>query len=173
MDWTLQSERLTFRELNKADFDALRGFLQDIEVMRAWEHAFTDDEVRRWIEENRMRYARDGFSYCAAISRETGGLIGVAGLLAEQAGGESHTGLGYILGKAFWHRGYALESARAWMAHAFDTLGLDEVTAQIRPENLASRRVAERLGMVVKGEFVRHYRGKDMIHLLYSRKRNV
>lgn len=41
------------------------------------------------------------------------------------------------------------------------------MTAQIRPNNLPSVKVAERLGMTVRSQFVKRYRGKDMIHLIY------
>lgn len=57
------------------------------------------------------------------------------------------------------------------MAYAFDRLGAQKVIAEIRPENRPSRRVAERLGMWVEREFVKHYRGKEMPHLIYSKTR--
>ena len=59
------------------------------------------------------------------------------------------------------------------MAYAFSSLGARRVIAEIRPENRRSRRVAERLGMQVTGEFVKRYHGKDMLHLIYSRERTV
>lgn len=167
----LESERLVLRKLTEVDFPMLCAVLQDIDVMYAWEHAFTDEEVRDWLRENLSRYETDGYSYWAVIIKETNEFSGVAGLLREEADGEEYVGIGYIFAKAFWHQGYASEAARACMEHAFHTLGIREVTAQIRPENLPSRRVAEKLGMIVKKEFIRHYRGKEMPHLLYSKLR--
>lgn len=136
--------------------------------MYAWEHAFTEEEVRGWMEEQAVRYQRDGFSYFAAMERKTGELIGVIGPLVETVGKKREIGVAYILDKTFWGRGYAVEGARASMEYAFSHLGAKKVIAQIRPENLASQKVAQRLGMKREGEFVKHYRGRDMVHWIYS-----
>ena len=53
--------------------------------------------------------------------------------------------------------------------YAFDELNIDEITAQIRPDNLSSRRLAEKLGMIPKKEFTKIYKGKEIKHILYSR----
>ena len=166
-DIVLQTLRLYLRKIRMADRPAIGSILQDAEVMYAWEHAFSDDEVTDWMEQNLMRYDRDGYSYWAVMEKSTGDLVGLCGLLAEKAGEESDLGIGYIFGKKYWHRGYAQESASACVDYAFRTLGAGHVTAQIRPNNLPSVKVAERLGMTVRSQFVKRYRGKDMIHLIY------
>ena len=169
MQWIFKSERLGFRHITQEDAPALSAFLQDIDVMYAWEHAFSDDEVAQWIQKNLHRYTRDGFSYFAAVEKDTGKLIGAMGPLVEEAGPETHIGIAYILNKAYWHKGFAREGAEACVQYAFTTLHVPRITAQIRPDNRASRRVAEHLGMRVIGKFVKHYNGKDMPHLLYGR----
>lgn len=166
-DIVLKTLRLYLRKIRMADRPAIGSILQDAEVMYAWEHAFSDDEVTDWMEQNLMRYDRDGYSYWAVMEKSTGDLVGLCGLLAEKAGEESDLGIGYIFGKKYWHRGYAQESASACVDYAFRTLGAGHVTAQIRPNNLPSVKVAERLGMTVRSQFVKRYRGKDMIHLIY------
>ena len=163
----IETERLVLRELTEADFEAAREILGDARVMYAWEHGFSDDETRAWIAENIARYRRDGFSYLAAVERAGGALAGFIGPLVETVDGERRTGVGYILGKNFWGRGYATEGAAACIDYAFDQLGADEVIAEIRPENSASRRVAERLGMTARESFVKIYKGKEMPHLIY------
>ncbi len=168
----LETDRLIFRHIAAEDYAAICPILQDIEVMYAWEHAFSDKEVTDWINENIMRYERDGYSYWAVIEKASGKLIGVSGLLAEQADGEQFVGVGYIYNKAYWHKGYAFEGAAGCMRYAFEVLGLNEVTASIRPNNYPSRKVAEKLGMTVKKEYVKHYKGKVMPHLLYSKNRD-
>lgn len=164
----LETPRLYLREIRPDDYPALCRILQDIDVMYAWEHAFSDEEVTQWIVKNLMRYERDGYSYWAAIEKTAHELIGVTGLIAEEADGEPYVGIGYIYSKSHWGKGYAFEGAAACADYAFEVLDLTEVTAQIRPENAASRKVAERLGMSVKKHFIKHYKGKDMPHLLYS-----
>ena len=52
----VETERLFARELTNEDFSELSGILQDIEVMYAWEHSFSDDEVKEWINNNIKRY---------------------------------------------------------------------------------------------------------------------
>lgn len=164
----IKTPRLYLRQLKKEDYPFVCLFLQDIEVMYAWEHSFTGSEVTDWIDENIMRYERDGYSYWAVVERETEKLIGVCGLLAEQADEEKYVGIGYIFNKTYWNKGYAYESASACLAYAFDNLDIRMVTAQIRPENIASRKLAEKLGMTVKKQFVKDYKGKKMLHLLYA-----
>ena len=163
-----QSERLDFRQIAEDDFDALCAILQDERTMYAWEHGFTDEEVHEWIKKNIVRYETDGFSYFAARRRDTGELIGVMGPLMEEVEGSRHIGIGYILRRDCWHSGYAAEGAAACLQYAFEALHAEQVIAQIRPENTASRRVAERLGMTVIGQFVKTYRGKEMPHLIYT-----
>lgn len=80
--------------------------------------------------------------------------------------------VGYLFQKAYWHQGYAAEAAIACRDWALETLGVDEVFSIIRENNAASRRVAERNGMTVKGAFTKHYHGVDMPHLVYSVSRD-
>lgn len=170
MKWILESERLGFREITKEDFTLLCPILQDGEIMYAWEHGFTESEVRDWIEKNISRYASDGFSYYAAIRKTTGELIGMMGPLIENIQGRAHIGVAYILDKKYWGQGYATEGAKACMEFAFSHLHAENVIAEIRPENLPSRKVAERLGMRIIGAFMKEYNGRQMKHLIYSKK---
>jgi len=67
-------------------------------------------------------------------------------------GGQPETEIGYRLARAYWGRGYATEAARAVRDYAFDTLRLQRLIAMIDPQNGASIRVAEKLGMVYEKE---------------------
>jgi RimJ/RimL family protein N-acetyltransferase len=165
----LETSRLCLRKIQTDDYKDISSILQDIDVMYAWEHAFSDGEVIQWIDENIMRYDRDGYSYWAVIEKTSDRLIGVTGLISEEADDENYVGIGYIYKKSYWGNGYASEAASACIDYAFNVLHLSEITAQIRPENTVSRKVAERLGMSVKKQFIRHYKNKDMLHLLYTR----
>lgn len=165
----METPRLYLRKIQTSDRDAICSILQDIDVMYAWEHAFSDAEVSEWINECIMRYNRDGFSYWAVIEKASGHLIGVAGLIAEEADDENYIGIGYIYNKAYWNKGYAFESASACVKYAIDVLHTGEITAQIRHDNASSRKVAEKLGMHIKKQFIKHYNGKEIPHLLYSR----
>ena len=164
----IETERLVLRELTEADFDAAREISGDARVMYAWEHGFSDAETRAWIAENIARYRRDGFSYLAAVERAGGALAGFIGPLVETVDGVRRTGVAYILGRSFWGRGHDSEGAAARGDYEFDQLAARGVIAAVRPENSASRRVAERLGMTARESFVKIYKGKEMPHLIYT-----
>ena len=117
---------------------------------------FRDPEVGRWVggahatlEESRAMIARAHareLSMWAVEERETGVLVGEVGLQPlELLGPEVE--IGWTIGRERWGRGYATEAAAPWLDVAFTTLGLDEVLATVLPENAASHRVAEKLGM--------------------------
>lgn len=164
----LETERTYLRPICLEDFAELAAILGDRQVMYAWEHAFSDEEIYDWIQENLVRYARDGYSYWAVVLKHTNRLIGVAGLLREYVGEDAYIGLGYIFHKDFWHQGFALECAEACKQYAFHVLQIPLLTAQIRPDNMSSRKTAERLGMSALQEFERVYRGKRIPHILYG-----
>lgn len=166
--WVLQTPRLGFRRLSHADHGALRPILGDPETMYAWEYGFSNMQITQWIDKCLARYAGDGYAYFAAIDKEAGVLIGLIGLLNEDIDGDIQLGVGYILAKHHWGKGYAAEGAKGWLDYAFDTLGAARVIADIRPENTASRRVAQRLGMCVAGRHVKNANGKEMPHLVYA-----
>ena len=166
MDVVIETRRLQLRRLCAGDFAAVAAFLQDPSVMYAWEHGFSDREVEDWLAENARRYERDGYSYFAALDRASGLVVGAVGPLVETVGTARVPGVAYILRRDCWGRGYAFEGARASAAYLFEEQGTARVCATIRPDNAASRQVAERLGMRETGSFVKHYRGKEMPHLL-------
>ena len=74
----LETPRLLLRPFVPEDLAALRQTLGDPQVMYAWEHGFSDEEVAGWISRNRRRYAQEGMGYLAAVERQTGELVGTA-----------------------------------------------------------------------------------------------
>ncbi len=75
--------------------------------------------------------------------------------------------VGYHFRRDQWGHGYATEAARACMGLAFHTFGAGKVISLIRPENVPSRRVAERNGMTLERQ-VMHY---GLPHLVYAMRR--
>lgn len=165
----LSSKRLNFRKITSDDYKSICKILQDRDIMYAWEHAFSNEEVRDWIKENLTRYENEGFSYFAVIEKDTKNFIGLMGPLIENINGQKYIGIAYILDKNYWGCGYAAEGAKACMDYAFNVLGADKVIAQIRPENVSSRKVAQKIGMKIESEYTKIYRDKKMRHLIYSR----
>lgn len=167
-NYIIETKRLVLRKIEKSDFNEIAKILKDIEIMYAWEKSFSDDEVYDWIDKNISRYEKDGFSYFLAIRKEDKKVVGLMGPLVENIENKDYIGVAYILNKKYWGNGYALEGIKECVNYAFDKLKAKEVIAQIRPENISSRKVAEKLNMKLVGEFVKVYEGKEMPHLIYS-----
>lgn len=167
----LQTDRLLLREMEEADLDALRRILQDPEVMYAYAHAFSEEEVQAWFQKQRGNYARYGYGLWAVVLSATGEMIGQCGLTPQPWENQQVTEIGYLLAKAFWHNGYATEAAIACKRYAFDVLKEKEVFSIIRDQNLPSQRVARRNGMQICGRMVKQYYGMEMPHLIFSVRR--
>ena len=166
----VETDRLRLREMSETDMPALSRILQDSEVMYAYEHAFSDEEVRRWYEKQAENYRRYGFGLWAVVLKQTEEMIGQCGLTMQAWNTRTVPEIGYHLAKTHWHRGYAIEAARACKRYAFECLGIDEVFSIIRDNNIASMNVAIRNGMEIRGSFAKHYRNIDMPHLVFSAK---
>jgi [ribosomal protein S5]-alanine N-acetyltransferase len=103
---------------------------------------------------------RHGFSLWAVEERESGEVIGVAGLvLVEMTGPEVE--VVYELEPAVWGRGIATECGKACLEVAFGPLGLERVVALSYPENGPSVRVMQKIGMTDDGEFEAY--GRTMV----------
>lgn len=166
----LETERLYLREMTQDDYPALCKIMQDAEVMYAYEHPFDDAEVQAWMEKQFARYKQYGFGLWAVVLKESGEMIGQCGLTMQEVSGQDRQVLeiGYLFQKAFWHCGYAIESAKACKKYAFEVLKAKEVFSIIRDTNIASQKVAQRNGMTVRGKFIKHYFNMDIPHLLFS-----
>lgn len=90
-------------------------------------------------------YESHGVGMCAMIWKETGEIIGSAGL--QPLEGTDEIEVGYSMVKPFWGRGIGTEAARGWLEYGFGTMGLDRIVAVAQLENSASRRIMEKLGM--------------------------
>ncbi len=167
----LETERLILRELVQEDFDEVCKLLQDPVVMYAYEGAYNNQEVQEWLERQFRRYANDGFGLWGVVEKECGELIGQCGVTWQDCDGKRIPEVGYLLRKEFWHKGYATEAAIACKEYAFEKLGFDEVFSIIRDTNVASQNVASRNGMKKVAAFVKHFRGVDMLHLVFRVQR--
>lgn len=153
----LSTSRLVLRRWRLSDLDALAEVFAQREV---WEFPFgrglTTDEtelrLRRYLE----TWERDGFGKYAMGLASTGAFIGYAGLEVvtwfHEIEGEVE--ISWRLDPSYWGHGYATEAALASLAVGFDQLGIDRVVAVIEPANVASSRLAGRIGLQAVRETV-------------------
>src|SRR5271157_3768764 len=168
----LQTPRLLLREFIPEDADALALVLSDPETMRYYpapqgRAGYDRAGVEQWIERNRQRYQNDGVGLWAMELMTTQELIGDCGVLRQQVEGEYFYEIGYHLRRDLWGQGLATEAAIACRDWAFAHLKTERLISLIRPENLPSRRVAERNGMTIWREV--NWRG--LPHYVYSIER--
>ncbi len=89
-----------------------------------------------------------GYSRFAVELKESGTLIGYCGFRDSRPW--DYVDFGWAYAKRYWRRGYATEAARAVLSSA-PALGLDRIVCIVDPENVASRRVVEKIGMPFVG----------------------
>lgn len=161
------TQRLVFRQWRADDWIRFKPIATDARVIR---YVFpggapTDEEIRGHIDAARKLYVEQGFCLWPLIHRANGDLIGFCGLDHLWDGEEIE--IGYWLAHAYWGQGLATEAAQAVLAYGFEELDLQRIVAVAHPENRASLRVLEKLGMVFERIVVQQ--GLD--HVLYAKSR--
>jgi len=151
----LETPRLSLREFVPDDAAPLELVIGDPQTMRWYVRPFTRPEVEEWIARNRTRYEKHGYGLWAAMLKPTRELVGDCGLVVQEVDGERLVEVAYHIRRDCWGRGYATEAARACMRYGFETLGLGKLISLIRPENLQSRRVAEKNGLRIERQTMR------------------
>jgi RimJ/RimL family protein N-acetyltransferase len=142
----IETARLLLRPLTSEDEAALATVLSDAETMRWYPRPLTRDEVREWIERQLGRYS-SSTGLLGLVEKQTGRLIGDCGPVWQEVEGRTELEIGYHVSRERWNQGFATEAARVVIDYAFENLGVERVVSMIRPENLASRRVAEKNGL--------------------------
>jgi RimJ/RimL family protein N-acetyltransferase len=147
----LETERLALRQLTVDDVDNLFALDGDPAVMRYLSGG--SPTPRDLIERDILpRFLSDyerfpGFGVWAAIEKSTGNFLGWLSLRPSDDDRLGEATLGYRLRKSAWGKGYATEGSRALIRKGFTELGVRRVIATTYQDNLASRRVMEKLGM--------------------------
>lgn len=144
---TVTTARLILRPLTEADTQSLHCILGERGVLRYFPHPDPPprDKVRKFILGQLGHWEDHGYGWWAVQPRSTKELIGWSGLqfLPET----EETEVGFLLSRSYWGKGLATEAARASLRYGFEELGLGSIVAIVHPENRASRRVIEKLGM--------------------------
>ena len=142
----LETERLRMRAFRNEDLDAYAVMCADPEVMRYLGTGVTLSRGDAWRSMAGFlgHWELRGYGMWALEEKSTGKLVGRAGFLNPE--GWPGFELGWTLGREHWGRGFAIEAAKRALDYAFAELKRDRVISLIRPDNVRSARVAERLG---------------------------
>lgn len=145
----LETPRLVLTMWNKGDAEMIRQLHSTIETTRylsgatPWTLEKAEERLESWFDEQ----ARDGTTKYKMLKRDDGRFIGRAGFSRFQESGRGEFELGYSIRQDAWGNGYATEIAGALAQWFFSRGFAKEFIAFTHPENSASQRVLQKIGM--------------------------
>ena len=145
-DLRIETERLLLRPAQIGDFDGFAELLGDEEAARHIGGRVSRPAAWRRFLQQPGAWAVQGFGMFSVLDRASGQWLGQTGPWRPEdwPGNE----VGWSFRRAAWGRGYAVEAATAAIDWAFDTLGWDDIIHCIDPANVASQKLAQRLGSI-------------------------
>jgi RimJ/RimL family protein N-acetyltransferase len=165
----LETKRLLLRRLIMDDLDDLFALYKDPEIRKYFPEGILNFEETKeeleWHMNGHPKYPELGL--WATIHKETEKFIGRCGLLPWTIEGQDEVEIAYLLDKSFWGQGLATEAAQGILQYGFEYLQLSRLICLIDPENIASQRVAERIGMSLEKR-VDGIAGDNFPTLIYS-----
>lgn len=145
----LETKRLILRSLQMTDLDSMAAIDADPKVCEFLPALGTRDNTAANIQRIISHEQQKGYSLYAVELKTTHEMIGWIGLLTPSF--EAHftpaVEIGWRLASQHWNQGYATEGAKAVLDYALTTLGLEEIVSFTVKNNLASRRVMEKIGL--------------------------
>lgn len=165
----LETNRLLLRHLIMDDLDELFALYSDPEIRKYFpEGVLNYEETKEELEWHMNGHPRrPELGLWATIHKETGKFIGRCGLLPWTLDGQDEVEIAYLLDKAYWKQGLATEAAQGILRYGFEQLNLSRLICMIDPGNIASQRVAERIGMTFEKK-VDGYEGDNIPFYIYS-----
>jgi len=147
---TLETPRLILRPPLEEDLDGWADMMGDAETARFIGGVQSRAVAWRGLMTMAGAWALKGFGMFSLVEKESGRWVGRLG--PWQPEGWPGTEVGWGLSRSAWGKGYATEGSAAAIQWAFDNLGWSEVIHCVDPDNVASARVAERLGSTRGGQ---------------------
>ena len=145
----IETERLILRQLTIEDAEGLSSIYSNPLTIRFMgKGSASVEEVRGHIQKHIENYYNVyGFGLWAAVLRENNSLVGRCGLLYQEIEGTKDLELAYLLDSNYWGKGLATEAAQSIVKIGFDRYKFNRIIAVINPQNIASIRVAKKVGM--------------------------
>jgi ribosomal-protein-alanine N-acetyltransferase len=148
MSSTLQTARLVLRPFKRDDLDKISVLMANQDFMRFSTGSYSGEQTAAFLEKI-VGWSESGISSLfAMIFKQTGDLLGYCGFYHPD--GFDDVEIGYRLDPKYWNQGLATEAARAVRDHGFQGWNFPRLISLIHPENVASRRVAEKNGMALE-----------------------
>jgi ribosomal-protein-alanine N-acetyltransferase len=151
-DFLIETERLRLRPYRFDDLDDLHAMFSDPEHMRWYPAPFVREISQAWLERQIAAYGTRGFALWIVEDRATHGFLGTAGPTVQLVEDVEEVEIGWHTRPGRKGEGIAPEAAAAARDWAFANLDVDHLISLVRPENQASVRVAEKIGMHVDRE---------------------
>lgn len=148
----LPTERLILRKVSMDDRDAVFAWARDPEVSRygSWDMHRTPQDTEAFIEWCLKQYDAEGLGPWVIELRKSNAVIGTCGFGSMNRHDRCGS-IGYFLARPQWGKGYATEAVRAVLRFGFGPLALHRIEARCLPENVASERVMQKVGMRFEG----------------------
>lgn len=147
----LETDRLVLRWWEMSDAEAMFRVFGDPAVHR-FSGATPDSNVtaaRAWLEREIVAAPARGFGHWAVVEKDSQEVVGSCGFRAGPRTEELE--LGFTIGAPHWGRGYATEVASACLRFGIEQLRASNVLALTMPDNVAARRVLEKIGLSLRG----------------------
>lgn len=149
---TFDTQRLKLRPFELGDAIRLHQILGVAGVLRYFPNPDPPEMERvvKLLQQKIDHWEEHGYGWWAVDFKTSGELIGWSGLHYLPETGEIE--IGYLLAKPYWGQGLATEGARIGMEFGFKQLQIPRIIGIVHPENIASQRVLENLGLVFQEE---------------------
>lgn len=157
------TKRLVAERLRETNLDSLLSMDRDPRIMDQLGGVRSEEDTVAYLQDNLRHWEAHGFGLWILSLREDGRVVGRAYLRHLHIGGNDELAIGYALLPEFWGMGLATEIASAIVGLAQTRLSLARLVAGVRPDNVASKRVLEKIG----ASFEKKATYKGVRHLLY------
>ncbi|KON87787.1 hypothetical protein AF332_13755 [Sporosarcina globispora] len=151
----IATDRLILRKMKRSDLNHLMEIFTDPVAMRYYRSTKTIEQAEDWISWTLHNYRTCGAGLWIAEEKTSGRFLGQCGITPQDTGGVAEMEIGYLFARREWGKGYATEAAIACKEYGFNSLKYKKLVSIINERNLASIRVAEKVGMRKENTFLR------------------
>jgi RimJ/RimL family protein N-acetyltransferase len=162
----IKSKRIRFGHWAKTDIDLAHELWGEPDVTKYISKTglFSDEQIAERLKFEIASEKESGVQYWPFFEKTSGKFVGVAGLHPHGVGIYE---IGFHLKPEFWGKGYAIEAAEKVIDYAFNELGAKELFAGHNPNNIASKKLLEKLGFEYTGD--EFYEPTGLYHPSYKK----